>query len=122
MNLLELYQDRLNRMKEIRSLSLELSDNIAVLLTNLLTFCKEYKIPLHKDRTTWNLVNRIEFLLKEIEDINSGKPLPKFEFEKINRKLTGDDDNPEVNSTIKNKPYIIERYFESFFRSIVKCS
>lgn len=89
--------------KETYDLSFELADVTFTILTEVLAYCKENKIPIQEQTGLWNLVTKAKSICANLEQISS----PSFEYSKImsRRKVTDpyreDENSQGGNRTLK---------------------
>ena len=65
--------ENVTRWKEIHERSMELADVSFTLLSTIMDYCKSHDIPLYKENGIWNLVNKAQSIIKEIENLSSSK-------------------------------------------------
>lgn len=79
------------RWKEISERSIELADVSFTLLSTLLDYCKSNNIPLYQEQGLWNLANKAQSIIREIENLASIE-LPKLADEKKQHPRTDEEE------------------------------
>ncbi len=87
--------ENLAKWKDTYEQSLELTDTLFTLLDLLIDYCKSHDISLYQEQGIWNLVNKAQLILNQIEYANS-VPMPKLG----RRKVTGFDQKDRTDGEV----------------------
>lgn len=93
----EVSMDEIARRKETYEQSVELTDTLFTLLDLLIDYCKSHNIPMYQEQGIWNMFNRAQNIMKQIEYANSAT-LPNIN----RRKVTDFDNSQQGKRTLTN--------------------